>query len=96
MHSIASRLTHILSTKTSLASGSVEYLYIPDQELFNRVYSIVTGSHTPHRFPFKYVETLATYAMSPNSLSCRHSYLQELLTCQDSVTGRTLIDLLEG
>ena len=95
MYSIIPRLTHTLSTKTSLASGAVQYLYIPDQELFNRVYSIVTGRHTPYRFPSEYVETLATYAMAPDSLPCQHSYLRGLLSSRDSVSGRTLSDILE-
>jgi hypothetical protein len=94
MYSIIPRLTHKLSTKTELASGAIEYLYIPDQELFNRVYSIVTGRHTPYRFPSKYVETLATYAMSPDSLPCRHSYLQELLSSCDTVTGESYKSIL--
>ena len=96
MYSIIPRLTHTLSTKTTLASGSTTYLYIPDQELFNRVFSIVAGRHTSYRFPKAYIETLATYAMAPTTLPCRHSYLQELLSSRDSVTGRSLFELLKN
>lgn len=97
MNSIISRLTHVKSVKTALASGSSEYMYIPDQELFNKVFYLVVSSkrHSrTHRFSDSYVSTLATYAMSPKVLPCSQTYLRGLLSDRDTITGKTLLDLL--